>query len=120
MSRTGRRTLRGQLARSAVVHGLMFLLLSVAIVLVPDQPRPESSHVPVPAEDTAGRPLWETVYSERYPGCVSLVLWPMDEQPVALVTRTPAGEVERVAMDEAGRLHWLPAGGARAIGACRR
>lgn len=62
-------------------------------------------------------PAWESRYSERYPGCVSMPLWPLGEEPVALVTRTPEGTVDRV-----------PLGGvqldgadsrANAIGACR-
>src|SRR5690349_4315410 len=42
---------------------------------------------------------WQPSYSERYPGCVPSVLWPADERPVAVVTRTPDGRVDRVALD---------------------
>jgi hypothetical protein len=63
--------------------------------------------------------LWRTSYSERYPGCVPSVLWPADEQPVAVVTRTPDGRIDRVALDADQRLvRALPAA-AETIGACR-
>ena len=63
--------------------------------------------------------LWRASYSERYPGCVPSVLWPADEQPVAVVTRTPGGRIDRVALDEDQRLvHALPPA-AETIGACR-
>ena len=70
---------------------------------------------PDPHETT----VWKAAYSERYPGCVANALWPVGERPVAVVTRTPDGRVERVAVDERRRpLGALPAGG-RPIGACR-
>jgi len=63
--------------------------------------------------------LWRAAYSERYPGCVPSVLWPADEQPVAVVTRTPGGRIDRVALDADQRpVHALPPA-AETIGACR-
>jgi hypothetical protein len=56
--------------------------------------------------------VWRSSWSEQFPGCVALALWPRDEQPHALVVRTPRGSVALVP----------PAGGAaqdRVIGACR-
>ena len=62
---------------------------------------------------------WEASYSEQYPGCVASALWPAEELPVALVVRTPDGNVDRVALDAQRRsLQHLPAG-STTIGACR-
>ena len=66
------------------------------------------------AEATA----WKAAYSERYPGCVPSVLWPADENPVALLTKRPDGSVDKVALDGQRPLRSVPAG-ARTIGACR-
>lgn len=55
--------------------------------------------------------LWQSSWSERFPGCVALALWPRDERPVALVTRGAGGEVARVS-PEARSLD-------RVVGACR-
>ena len=62
---------------------------------------------------------WKAAYSVRYPGCVPSVLWPADENPVAVVTKSPDGSVAKVTL-EGGRLPMaaVPAG-ARTIGACR-
>lgn len=56
-----------------------------------------------PSEQAAGaarglgvEQVWDESWSERYPGCVALALWPGDERPVALVTRTAHGDVTRV------------------------
>ncbi len=62
-------------------------------------------------------PRWEVAYSDRYPGCVSMPLWPLGERPVALVTRTPDGMVDRVPL--ASLYDGAAAGHSYAIGACR-
>ena len=67
----------------------------------------------------SGVPLWESAYSERYPGCVSMPLWPLGEVPVALVTRTPEGAVDRVPFARLAGVDDSAAGQADAIGACR-
>lgn len=63
----------------------------------------------------AGPPAWRTVWSERFPDCVSVVLWPDGEEPVALVTKDPDGRVRRVAHD--APLSAIP--GRVTVGACR-
>lgn len=60
-----------------------------------------------------GQAVWEESWSARFPGCVALALWPRDERPVAVVTRTADGTVSRVAADGLGRTE------GRAVGACR-
>jgi hypothetical protein len=62
-----------------------------------------------------GAPLWREGWSERFPGCVAMVLWPQGERPVALVTRSPDGGVHRVPVGSDRR---VPLGD-RAVGACR-
>jgi hypothetical protein len=50
---------------------------------------------------------------------VPTVLWPADERPVAVLTRTPDGRIGRVSLDaERHLVHPLPAA-AETIGACR-
>lgn len=51
-----------------------------------------------PSQDAAAAladPVWESSWSRRFPGCVALALWPQDERPVALVTRSPDGVITR-------------------------
>ncbi len=62
--------------------------------------------------------VWKAAYSERYPGCVSTVLWPAGEQPVALVVVDADGLTTRVSQAEARSLA-ADGGLARTIGACR-
>jgi len=85
-----------------------------------DMPRgaqgPSPSH---PASAQSVSSLWRSDYSERFPGCVPAVLWPGDEQPVAVVTMTPDGRVDRVAIDHQQRLVRPVPAAARTIGACR-
>jgi len=57
-------------------------------------------------------PVWKDSYSRRFPGCVALVLWPADQRPVAYVTRSADGAVNRVRADLG-----VPRGST--IGACR-
>ena len=67
----------------------------------------------------AQAPVWDASYSERYPGCVASVLWPSNEEPVAVVVQAPDGTVERVMLDPRRQaLQQLPAG-TTTIGACR-
>jgi hypothetical protein len=64
-------------------------------------------------------PVWKTSYSQRYPGCVPTVLWPADENPVAVVTRRSDGRIDRVALDDQRHLVRPVDAGERTIGACR-
>ena len=115
-----RTTLRGALVQSFASVGLAFAMLGGVVVLGPDATTAPVEAGTQPGDGQPGRALWETSYSERYPGCVSMVLWPLDEVPVALVTRTPAGAVTRVPLDEVDRAPLSMVGRAHAIGACRR
>lgn len=63
--------------------------------------------------------VWKAAYSERYPGCVPSVLWPDDETPVAVLTKTPGGRVDRVELDSRQRAMGAVPSAARTIGACR-
>lgn len=69
-----------------------------------------------PAVAADGLPLWLDSYSQAYPGCVPLVLWPVQETPVALVTRGIDGVTHRVGWDTLSASGALDA---QAIGACR-
>jgi hypothetical protein len=57
--------------------------------------------------------VWESTWSQRFPGCVALALWPQHESPVALVTRTSDGRVDKVAP---AAVEQQPG---RVVGACR-
>ncbi len=61
--------------------------------------------------------LWQPAWSERYPGCVALALWPQDEQPLAVLTRSRGGDVARVAPEAAASADRRP--DVRVVGACR-
>lgn len=64
--------------------------------------------------------VWKAAYSRRFPGCVSTVLWPATERPVAVVVRDRWGRVSRLGLRDAvrradqGRLT-----GVTTLGACR-
>ena len=62
---------------------------------------------------------WKESWSERYPGCVSVLLWPREEPPVAVVVRRPNGSVARVAVHGTSRPFAAVPDGTEAVGACR-
>ncbi len=107
---TGLRT-----TRSFVSTGVVLALLAVghnqSLDLAPAHPV-QPSHLGGRLLDPE-RPLWKNAWSEEFPGCVSVLLWPADEEPVALLTRTPGGQVDRV---EAGA---RPALDLETVGVCR-
>lgn len=111
--------LRPLLLRWSASSAALFALLVMTLVHAGSEQA--GAVVPSPPGWTSTRtaqPAWDSAYSERYPGCVSMVLWPADEVPVALVTRSAAGSVDRVPV--AGLEHPAPTlAEARAIGACR-
>jgi hypothetical protein len=95
-------------------------LRSVAVLAVLAVPVLPSGAAPVavPTEERAAAP-WHDSWSVRYPGCVPAVLWPAQERPVAVVTRTADGELDRVALDARRRpVERVPAD-ARTVGVCR-
>jgi hypothetical protein len=65
------------------------------------------------------QPLWKAEYSRDYPGCVSMLLWPTDEVPVAFLTRSASGEVARVSVESLALLSAEQNASPLAIGACR-
>lgn len=65
----------------------------------------------------ASEDVWQASWSERFPGCVALALWPQDEQPRAVVTRGSGGDVARVAPEAAADAGQR--GHVRVVGACR-
>lgn len=109
-------------ALPAMVLGMLFRSVGVVAVLaVPVLTGVGSvdSSTPGPRADSDQHSVWKASYSERYPGCVPSALWPAEERPVAVLTRTQDGRVDRVLVDDRRRpLQPLPQG-ARTIGACR-
>jgi len=93
--------------RMAVVALVVFV---AALAVRPMDVSDRSRHVHSAPIHAA--PVWKDSYSRRFPGCVALVLWPADQQPVAYVTRTADGAVSRV---RAG----LAVASGSTIGACR-
>jgi hypothetical protein len=94
------------LLRSARMTVVAFVVLVVTLAA---QPVDVSASHP----NSQGTPMWKDSYSRRFPGCVSLVLWPADQLPVAYVTRTNDGALSRVRAELGA-----PATGTT-IGACR-
>ena len=92
----------------------LFLFWAVAAFLLPSA---FVSHE-VPHTHAPTSVVWKAAYSERYPGCVSTVLWPATEKPVAVVVVGTDGRTARMSRVEARAL--AASGGlARTIGACR-
>lgn len=102
----------------ALASSLGAVLLTGGLLGLLDIQRGHAGPVTARVVDT-GVPLWESAYSERYPGCVSMPLWPLGEVPVALVTRTPEGTVDRVPLGRFAGVSASAVGEADAIGACR-
>ncbi len=72
-----------------------------------------------PASETPSTSVvWKADYSKKYPGCVSTVLWPDAEKPVALVVVDAEGGTAKVTRGQA-RLLASSGGMTRTIGACR-
>jgi hypothetical protein len=95
----------------------LFLFLAVVAYLVPSAlfaSHPSGAHLPLPS----GHAVWKASYSEKYPGCVSTVLWPAAEKPVALVVVRADGRTARLTRDEAVR-NAAAGDVASTIGACR-
>jgi hypothetical protein len=98
-----------------------FTSLGVALVVAlsstappPDLSLEPSGRTVAAVPDDRAR-LWSASWSERFPGCVAVVLWPEGERPVALVTRSPDGAMNRL---EVGAAQRVPLGD-RVVGACR-
>jgi hypothetical protein len=77
-----------------------------------------ASAVDARAYPRGGPVPWKESWSERYPGCVSVLLWPQDERPVAVVARRPDGSVTRLTVRGPRPFDSVPSG-VRAVGACR-
>ena len=112
-ARASTHTVLSMLFRSAGIAVLLALPMAPGSSITVDAPA-ATEQVQLHTE-----PLWRASYSERYPGCVPSVLWPADEQPVAVVTRTPDGRIDRIALDADRTLVRDVPAAARTIGACR-
>jgi hypothetical protein len=110
--RTGRRQQLLQGCFTSLGVGAVVALSSIAPPL-DVSPEPAGRTVAAAPED--GTRLWSASWSERFPGCVAVVLWPEGERPVALVTRSPDGAMTRL---EVGSARRVPLGD-RVVGACR-
>lgn len=111
--RTSTTTGQATLVQAGFTSAATALVLAAVTVLGPAAPTAAPSTEQ--GVEGAAESLWSQAWSERFPGCVAMVLWPVDERPVALVTRSASGAVSRVSADSPRRL----APDERAIGACR-
>jgi hypothetical protein len=94
--------------------GVVLVVALTSVAPLPEiAPAPAGRTVAAVPED--GSRLWSASWSERFPGCVAVVLWPEGERPVALVARSPDGAVNRL---EVGSARRVPLGD-RVVGACR-
>lgn len=106
----------GQLLQGCVTTVAVAAVLSAAgATELPTTAGGAADPEPDGAVEEPGTALWQESWSERYPGCVALVLWPDGERPVALVTRSPDGGLHRVPVGTGRR---VPSGDL-AVGACR-
>jgi hypothetical protein len=115
MTGTGVRTARPRAPRRRLAppgRGAVLAFLVLALMLPAGRPGPA-----VPDDEGLDQPglAWRSSYSERFPGCVSAVLWPVEEQPVAIVARRPGGEIVRVAANAVAAAQ----SPSSTIGACR-
>jgi hypothetical protein len=92
----------------------MFVFAAVAAYLLPSLLFTNNT----PATHQQTSVVWKAAYSEKYPGCVSTVLWPAAEKPIAIVVLAADGTTARVTGAQA-RVMAANGGLARAIGACR-
>jgi hypothetical protein len=100
------------LTRASVLP--VFVFLVVIAYLVPSS----ILATPVVEERRPTSGVWKAAYSEMYPGCISTVLWPSAEEPVALVVVGADGSTARVSREEA-RTRAATGDLPRTIGACR-
>ena len=110
-----RRTGRRQQLVQACFTSLGVAAVVALSAVVPSSPPSDSAHRLSDSPADVSDRLWSASWSQRFPGCVAMVLWPQGERPVALVTRSPDGTVHRLAVGSAGR---VPSGD-RVVGACR-
>ena len=107
----------GALARTSrqrLVQACATTVAVAAVLAASTLTEPPAPHV-AGADGTAPASVWRASWSERFPGCVAMVLWPPGERPAAFVTRSPDGAVQRLAVGTARR---VPLGD-RVVGACR-
>ena len=107
------------LVRAGVVPAVVFVATAASLVgtgLVAANTAASEADTVVPPE-----PEWRAAYSRQFPGCVSTVLWPVGERPVAFVVEQRSGEVTWVSVEDAVRLasHASIAEDVWIIGACR-
>lgn len=90
------------------------LLWGYGATKVPLSLETPASHAQQASEAARGygaNAVWEESWSERYPDCVALALWPDEEKPTALLARDGGG-VTRIPAA-------APPAGTQVVGACR-
>ena len=108
------RSLRATLLRSSLTATGAFTVLVTAAVAAAGPS----------AEEPPGGPgvrgmEWKESYSVRFPGCVSPVLWPAEEEPVAYLARRPGGAVVEVPATDIEQVRALRSRDLQTIGYCR-
>lgn len=106
------RTTANPLVVVALTWALLWGYAAGQVPMTLDHPESHAEQAEGAARALGVGQVWDESWSQRYPGCVALALWPDDEQPTGLVARTGAGDVERVPPDAV-----VPPG--RLVGACR-
>ena len=95
----------------ALTWALLWGYGATQVPLSLDSPASHAEQASEAARGYGAETVWEESWSERYPECVALALWPADEQPAALLARDGA-DVTRVPTA-------APPAGAQVVGACR-
>jgi len=102
--------------RALVVPSLLFLLTVGSLLLTVGTASRGASLGPTAEQSTA----WRSSYSQRFPSCVALVLWPRTALPKALLVQDAQG-VRTLPLREGMALlrDARPADRTEIVGACR-
>lgn len=111
--RTTLTTTTNPLVLVALVWALVWGFGATQVVLPADSGTGPDSGAASALADVDADTLWQSSWSERFPGCVALALWPSDARPVAVLTRGSDGEVAKVDPSS------VPQADHRVVGACR-
>lgn len=100
------------LTRASLLPMILFLTVLAYVV-----PSAILNPAAAPADDPSPV-IWKSTYSERYPGCVSTVLWPAAEVPTAVLVMRNDGEILMVSREQSRTLA-VQGQVAQMIGICR-